>query len=110
MHKSKFLQVILIALALQCILQYKLMNIISIKCYFRANLKMYVTKNIILGDISQVRLKFEIHSPGDFLLSTHFCKNGRGAGRPLNTTTVSLRTVKATQTNDTYLKREFIVH
>ena len=44
------------------------MNIFSIKCYFRANLKIDVTKNRILWGISQVKLKSEIHSPGNFLL------------------------------------------
>ena len=57
-----------IALAFQCILQCQLMNIFSIKCYFRANLKIDVTKNIIFWGISLVKLKSEIHSPGNFLL------------------------------------------
>ena len=58
-----------IALALQCILQlYKLINIFSIKCYFRANLRTVVTKNRIFWSITQVKLKSEIHSPGNFLL------------------------------------------
>ena len=56
-----------IVLAPQCILQYKLINIFSIKCYFRANLKIDVTKNIIFRGISWVKLKSEIHSPGNFL-------------------------------------------
>ena len=57
-----------IALALQCILQYKLTNIFSIKCYFRANLKIDVTKNRIFRGISWVKLKSVTHSPGNFLL------------------------------------------
>ena len=57
-----------IALAPQCILQYKLINIFSIKCYFRANLKIDVAKNRIFWCISWVKLKSEIHSPGNFLL------------------------------------------
>ena len=44
------------------------MNIFSIKCYFRANLKIGVTKNRIFWDISQVKSKSEIHPPGNFLL------------------------------------------
>ena len=32
------------ALVLQCILQYKLINILSIKCYIEANLRIDVTK------------------------------------------------------------------
>ena len=39
-----------------------------IKCYFRANLKIDVTKNRIFWGISWVKLKSEIHSPGNFLL------------------------------------------
>ena len=54
-----------IALALQCILQYRLTNILSIKCYFRDNLKIDVTKNRIFRGISWVKLKSEIHSPGN---------------------------------------------
>ena len=55
-RKLKFgKEVVKIALALQCILQYKLINIFSIKCYFRANLKIDVTKN------------------GNFLLSPYIC-------------------------------------
>ena len=57
-----------IALAPQCILQYRLINIFSIKCYFRANLKIDVTKNRIFRCILWVKLKSEIHSPGNFLL------------------------------------------
>ena len=37
-----------------------------IKCYFRVNLKTYVTKNIIFWGISLVESKPEIHSPGNF--------------------------------------------
>ena len=44
------------------------MIIFNIKCYFRANLKIDVTKNRIFWSISQVKLKSEIHSPGNFLL------------------------------------------
>ena len=44
MFKSEFKQVVSIALALKCILQYKLINIFSIKCYFRANIKIDDTK------------------------------------------------------------------
>ena len=39
-------------LALQCILQYKLINIFRIKNYFWANLKRDVTKNRIFWGIS----------------------------------------------------------
>ena len=49
--------------------QYKLINVFSIKCYFRANLKINVTKNRIFRGISLVKLKSEIHSPGNFLLA-----------------------------------------
>ena len=44
------------------------MNIFSIKYYFRANLKIDVTKSRIFRGISKVKLKSEIHSPGNFLL------------------------------------------
>ena len=45
------------------------MNIFSVKCYFRANLKIDdVTKNRSFWGISQVKSKSEIHSPGNFLL------------------------------------------
>ena len=44
MLESRFQEVVLIVLALQCILQYKLMNIFSMKSYFRANLKTDVTE------------------------------------------------------------------
>ena len=60
-----------IALALQCILQYRLTNIFSIKCYFRDNLKIDVTKNRIFLGISWVKLKSEIHSPGNFFLALY---------------------------------------
>ena len=38
------------------------------KVLFRANLKIDVTKNRIFRGISWVKLKSEIHSPGNFLL------------------------------------------
>ena len=44
------------------------MNIFSIKCYFRASLKIDATKNGIFWGISWIKLKSEIHSPGNFLL------------------------------------------
>ena len=68
MFESKFQQGVSIALALQCILQYKLINIFSEKCYLRANLKIDVTKNRIFCGISQIKLKSEIHSLSNFLL------------------------------------------
>ena len=52
MLESRFWQEVSFALALQYILQYKLMTIFSIKCYFRANLKIDVTKNRIFWGIS----------------------------------------------------------
>ena len=52
MFESKLQQVVSIALALQCILKYKLIDFFSIKWYFRANLKMYVTKNRSFWGIS----------------------------------------------------------
>ena len=61
--------VVSIALALQCILQYKLMNIFSIKCYFWANLNIDVTKNRIFQGISQIKSKSEIHFPSNFFLT-----------------------------------------
>ena len=57
-----------IEVALRCILQYKLMNIFSIKCYFKANLKIDEAKNRIFWGISQVKSKSDIHSPGNFLM------------------------------------------
>ena len=60
-----------IVLAPQYILKYELINIFNIKCYFRANLKIDVTKNRIFRGISWVKLKSEIHSPGNFLLLQH---------------------------------------
>ena len=68
MLESRFQQVVSIAFSLHYILQYKLMNIFSIKCYFRANLKIDVTKNIIFWGISLSKWKSKIHSPGNFLL------------------------------------------
>ena len=44
------------------------MNIFSIKCYIRANLKVDVTKNRTFCGISLVKSISEIHSPGNFLL------------------------------------------
>ena len=58
-----------IALAPEFILQCKLMNIFSIKCYSRTNLKIDITKNRIFWGISSVKLKPEINSPGNFLLA-----------------------------------------
>ena len=52
----------------QFILQYKLMNFFSIKCYIRANLKMDVNKNRIFWSISLAKSKSEIQSPGNFIL------------------------------------------
>ena len=54
---------VLIALILQHILQYKLMSIFSIKCYLRANLKIDVTKNGVFWGTSRVKSKSEIHFP-----------------------------------------------
>ena len=45
------------------------MTIFSIKCCFRANLKIDVAKNRIFQGISQVKSKSEIQSPGNFFLS-----------------------------------------
>ena len=42
----------------------------SINCYFKANLKIDVAKSRILRGISKVKLKSEVHSPSNFLLST----------------------------------------
>ena len=39
------------------------------KHYFMVNLKIDVTENRIFWGISSVKLKSEIHSPGNFLLS-----------------------------------------
>ena len=44
------------------------MNIFSIKCYFRANLKVDVNNNGIFWSISLVKSKSEIQSPGNFVL------------------------------------------
>ena len=66
MLETRLSQVVPIALVLQLILQHKLMNIFSIKCYI-INLKTDVTKNIIFSEISSVKSKSEIHSPGSFL-------------------------------------------
>ena len=74
MLESGLQQAVSIALALQCMLQYKLMNIFSIKCYIRANLKINVTKNRTLWGISLVKSKSEINSPGIFLLINIFKK------------------------------------
>ena len=54
MFESKFQQVVSIALALKCILEYKLIDNFSIKCYFRENLKIDVTKNRFFWGISKV--------------------------------------------------------
>ena len=62
-----FEQVVSIALAFQCILQYQLINIFSIKCCLRANLKIDVTKVKKLKS-EKAKLKSEINSPGNFLL------------------------------------------
>ena len=43
------------------------MDIFSIKCYI-INLKIDVTKNKIFSEISFVKSKSDIHSPGSFLL------------------------------------------
>ena len=67
MLETRLSQVVPIALVLQLILQYKLMNIFSIKCYI-INLKIDVTKNRTFSEISLVKSKSEIHSPGSFLL------------------------------------------
>ena len=67
MLKTRLSQVVPIALVLQLILQYKLMNIFSIKCYI-INLKIDVTKNRTFSEISLVKSKSEIHSPSSFLL------------------------------------------
>ena len=40
----------------------------SIQCYFRANLKIYITETRVFWGISQVKSKSEIHSPGNFLM------------------------------------------
>ena len=45
------------------------MTIFSIKCYFRANLKIDATKNRLFWSISPVKSKPEIHSNGTFLLA-----------------------------------------
>ena len=71
MLESRFYQVVSIALELKFILQYKLMNIFSINCYFRANLKIDVAKNRIFWGISQVNSKSEIHSPDNFFLTVY---------------------------------------
>ena len=68
MLESRVLVVVSIAFVPQCILPYKLMNIFSRKCYFRANLRIDVTKNIIFWGISQVKSQCEIHFRGNFLL------------------------------------------
>ena len=67
MLETRLSQVVPIALVLQLILQYKLMNIFSIKCYI-INLKIDVTKNRTFSEILLVKSKSEIHSPGSFLL------------------------------------------
>ena len=64
MLETRLSQVVPIALVLQLILQYKLMNIFSIKCYI-INLKIDVTKNRTFSEISLVKSKSEI---GSFLL------------------------------------------
>ena len=46
-----------------------------IKCYFRAILEIDVTKNRIFWGISLVKLKCEIHSPGNVLLIIDYCIN-----------------------------------
>ena len=60
-------------------LQYKLMNIFIIKCYFRANLKIDVTKNRIFWGISLIKLRSDIDSSGNLVLlllvnATRTCK------------------------------------
>ena len=57
MFEFKFAKVVSIALALQCILQYKLINTLNVKCYFRANLKTNVSKIRISWVTSQVKFK-----------------------------------------------------
>ena len=54
----------------RCILQHKLMNIFSIKCYLRVIFKIDFTKNRIFWGISLVKSKPEIHFPGNFLLQS----------------------------------------
>ena len=67
MLETKLSQVVPIALVLQLIFQYKLMNIFSIKCDI-INLKIDVTKNRTFSEKSLVKSKSEIHSPGSFHL------------------------------------------
>ena len=51
MLETRLSQVVPVALVLQLILQYKLMNIFSIKCYI-INLKIDVTKNKTFSEIN----------------------------------------------------------
>ena len=59
MLETRLSQVVPIALVLQLILQYKLMNIFSIKCYI-INLKIDVTKNRTFSEISLVKSKSDL--------------------------------------------------
>ena len=83
------------------------MNIFSIKCYFRKNLEIDVTENRIFWGISYVKLKPEIHSPGNFLLIHRLQSYGNSN---VFITQDKSQKINAMTTNSLFLYRLLIVN